>query len=360
MEENKEKLFYNLARPAIREIEEYDPGPMPAGAAIRISANENNMGVPPKAREALLRAIDEGNRYPESRCANLRTLLAKRHGVLPEQIIVGNGLDGIFTTLGRAFMEPEDEILCGELTFSVYADTARVMGAKPIFVPLTEKFALDVQGFIRGVTQKTKIIFFCNPNNPTGTLTSIEEIKHLLAAVPQNVLVVLDEAYLEFADEPIPTAIPLLEEYPNLIVCRTFSKIFGIAGLRVGYAVADPELLKYMYKTRETYAVSILSAAAAEGALQDGEYYDATRSLVKEERKKLCLFFDRIGISYIPSHANFVTIFAGEKAPTIRDALLEKGIVLRLLTFRGKKEMLRISIGLPEENAIFMKEFEKI
>lgn len=359
-EKAKETLFYRIARPAVREIEAYDPGPMPADAAVRVSANENNRGVPQKAREALLRAIEQGNRYPDGRCETLRRMLAERHGVMAEQIVVGGGLDGVFTMLGRAFLEPGDQVVCAELTFSVYADTARVMGAQPVFVPLRQDWSAAPLDFAAAVTEKTKMVFFCNPNNPTGTLAGRDEIETMLAALPQTVLAVIDEAYLDFADDPIPTVVPLLEKYPNLVVCRTFSKIFGIAGLRVGYAIADRGLLEYLYKVRETYAVGVLSAAAAEGALRDTAYYDETRRMVKEERQKICACFDRLGIKYIPSQANFVTALIGEKAPQMRDALLEKGIVVRLLSFRGKQEMLRVSIGLPEENEIFMRAFEKI
>lgn len=355
----KEKLFYGMARPSIRELEEYDPGPMPAGVRVRVAANENNLGLPEAARAAIISALGEGNRYAESRCTGLRVDLARLHGLSPEQLLVANGLDGLFTTLGRAFLEPGDEVIAAELTFGVYRDTAIIAGATPVTVPMREDFSCNTRGFIDAVTERTKMLCFCNPNNPTGTAASLGEITEMLQAVPQNVLFVLDEAYIDFADDPAASGMGLLDKYPNLMVCRTFSKIYGLAGLRVGYAAADPELLRFLYKVREPYCVSALSAAAAASVVKDGRYARESRRMVLEEREKLCAFFREKGIRYIPSQTNFIMLLA-ENSDVIRDRLLGMGVAARSMGFRGKKQVLRISVGLPEENSFLKKALSDI
>lgn len=355
----KEELFYGMARESVRELEEYDPGPMPADIAVRVSANENNRGLPPKARAALLEALDGGNRYAESRCGELRRAIAGRHGLQAGQIIVGNGLDGVFTMLGRAFLEAGDEVVTAELTFSVYEDMALISGASVVSVPMTPALGLDPRGFAAAVTERTKMVCFCNPNNPTGIFTDREEIIKILDAIPRRVVFVLDEAYIEFADRPEDSGMSLLGKYPNLVVCRTFSKIFGLAGLRVGYAAADPGLLKYLYKVREPYCVGTLSAAAALGALNDPSYAEESRKSAITEREKLCGYFRGENVEFVPSQTNFILVKI-DGAEEIRDKLLERGIAVRLLGFKGKKEMLRISVGLPEENESLKKNFAEI
>jgi histidinol-phosphate aminotransferase len=356
-EKEMKELFYNIARPYIRDLEEYDPGLMPLNC-IRVSANENNRGVSPKAYEAMIGALSGGNRYPDSTCSGLRNKIASVYGLRPEQILVGNGLDGIFTMLGRAFLNAGDEVLCAELTFEVYAETAKIMGAVPVLVPMTDSFESDVEGFIDSITGKTKIVFFCNPNNPTGTLAGHSDIIRMLDTIPENVLFVLDEAYIDFAGDGTRSGLDLLEKYPNLIVCRTFSKIFGLAGLRVGWIASQPELLKYIYKVREPYNVSAVAAAGAEAALQDKDFISESLETVLNERDAVCRFLSENKITFIPSHGNFLLIPLGERSAAVRRALADNGIIVRLLSFRGTK-MLRVSIGLPYENRAFEKSLLK-
>lgn len=353
-----DKLFYEIARPSIRELAEYDPGPMPPNISVRVSANENNRGIPEAAREAIISALEESNRYGDSRCAELCNEIASLHGLKPEQILVGNGLDGVFTILGRAFLAPGDEVIAAELTFSVYEETAVIAGATPVLVPMRKGFSCDTEGFIGAVTKKTKMICFCNPNNPTGTIAGIGEVMKILDAVPRNVIFLLDEAYIDFADDPAASGIKLLGKYPNLAVCRTFSKIYGLAGLRVGYIAAAPGLLRYMYKVREPYCVGVLSEAAAARALKDKEYLEESRRTTITEREKLCCYFRETGTAFIPSQANFIMLLM-DNAEEIRDKLLGKGVAARLLGYRGKKNILRISVGLPGENEFFKKAFSE-
>ena len=354
---DKKDLFYSIALPNIRDLEEYDPGPI-SSDLIRISSNENNLGVSRKAIQAIKDAASECNRYGDSRCNGLRDKLALKHGMSADQFVIGNGLDGVFTMLGRAFIGPGDELVCGELTFSVYAETAEIMGGKAVSVPMTEKMELDVNGFIGALTDKTRMVVFCNPNNPTGTAASLEDIKKILDALPQRVLFVLDEAYIEFADEGAADGLLLLNEYPNLMVCRTFSKVYGLAGLRVGWIAGDPELMKYLYKVREPYQVSVPAMAGAEAALDDEEFLKESIELVSKEKKKFYNFFRANDISFIPSQTNFILLPLGESSLPLRDGLLKDGIIVRLLRFR-KTGLIRITIGLPEENKLLMEKFMK-
>ena len=347
MEEKKDK-FYGMARPEIRDLTEYNPGPMPEDC-LRISANENNTGVSPKAMAAMTAAMTRSNRYPDSTCTSLREKIAEHYGLLAEQILVGNGLDGVFTNLGRAFLSHGDEVVCAELTFSVYEDTAKIMGAVPVKVPMTDDMTHDVDGFINAMTDKTKFVCFCNPNNPSGTAVSLDEIERAVKATPAGTFFILDEAYIDFADGSVKSGLALLERYPNLIVCRTFSKIFGLAGMRVGWIAADPEILRYMYKTREPYCVGRVAAAGAEAALDDADFYENSLRVLTAERVKLAAFLADNGIKFTPSQGNFIMVDIDD-AGKVRERLAKRhNIAVRLAAFRGR-HTLRISVGLPEEN----------
>lgn len=350
--EREVDFFSSIARPEIRNFEEYDPGMVPDDC-LKIHANENNMGVSLKALEAMTHVLKEGNRYPESRGVSLCKKLAAVYNLRPEQILTGNGLDGVFTMLGRAFLNRSDDVICGELTFSVYADTARIMGANPIFVPMTDKMELDITGHIDAITEKTKMLFFCNPNNPTGTAASLDDIEKIINAIPKNVLFILDEAYIEFSGGAVKSGLPLLEKYPNLIVCRTFSKIYGLAGLRVGWIAANPELLKYVFRVREPYCVTEVAAAGAKAALTDNSFINESLKSEIKERKKLSTFFENNNIKYIPSFGNFILFFVAN-AEAVHESLAKDKILIRILSFRGEK-ILRVTVGLPEENRLFEK-----
>ena len=352
---DKKELFYSIARPNIRDLEEYDPGPV-FPDLVRISSNENTLGVSGRAIEAIKNAASECNRYGDSRCDSLRDKLARKYGMTPGRFVIGNGLDGVFTMLGRAFIEPGDEVVCGELTFSVYAETAEIMGGKAVKVPMTDDMELDVDGFVSAVTDKTRMVVFCNPNNPTGTGTGIVDIRKMLDAIPEKVLFVLDEAYIEFADENTADGMTLLDEYPNLMVCRTFSKVYGLAGLRVGWVAGDEDLMRYLYKVREPYVVSVPAAAGAEAALDDIEFLSKSVDMARNEKKRLYDFFRSNSIKFIPSQTNFILLPLGDLSAPLRDGLLEEGIIVRLLRFRSKG-IIRITVGLPEENTLLMEKF---
>jgi histidinol-phosphate aminotransferase len=358
-EKFSESYFRGLARPCVRDFKEYDAGPMPGEQFVLASANENSAEVPRCILEAVLKAAAEGNRYGEGSCLKLRERIAALHGLEPEAIMTGTGLDGVFTILGRAFLEPDDEVLFGEMTFSAYRDTAILSGASPVAVPMRDNLSLDSGGFIRAATDRTKMVFFCNPNNPTGSAAELSEIREMLDSLPKETIFVLDEAYIDFAEPPYESGIPLLGEYPNLVICRTFSKIYGLAGFRLGYAAAAPELIKYAAKAREVYCVSAIAAAAAEAALANTEFLRKSRETAIGERAKMAAFFDGIEVKHYPTQGNFILIEL-DNAREVRDRLLKHGIAVRLLTFRGKERYLRISAGQPPENRFIEREIRDI
>ncbi|MDO5116249.1 MAG: histidinol-phosphate transaminase [Synergistaceae bacterium] len=349
MTENERKNFFeSLARPAIRGLEPYDASTIES-PEIRLSANENNEGVPRAALEAMRAALKEGNRYPDSRNGALREKLAARFAVRAEQIITSNGLDGFFTMLGRAFLDPGDEVICSECTFGVYADTARIAGATVKKVALNESWEQEPASFAAAVSPASKMLFFCNPNNPTGTLAPADELRGMLRAIPQRVIVVLDEAYIDFTEEDTTASFKMLEEFPNLIICRTFSKIFALAGLRVGWAAADPGLLDCLYRVREPYCVTAAAEAGAIAAAEAPEETAAAARRCAREREKLCALFAERGLRFIPSLTNFILVFPGEKYEKLATAFAGASIAVRSLAPRGERAM-RISVGTPKEN----------
>ncbi|KEJ92421.1 histidinol-phosphate transaminase [Synergistes jonesii] len=354
MPEDLKEYFEKLTRPSVRNVAPYDAAPI-SEPKIILSANENNAGVPKGALEAMRAALEKGNRYPDSRNTALRKKLAARFGLAPEQIITSNGLDGMFTMLSRAFLDKGDEVVCGECTFGVYASNAAIAGAKVVKVPLSAAFEQEPAKFAEAVTPATKMLFFCNPNNPTGTLAETAGIRAMLGKIPRHVIVILDQAYAEFSGADDAEPFSLLKDFPNLMICRTFSKIFALAGLRVGWGAAHPMLIDCLYRVREPYCVTAAAEAGASAALDEEAFLSETRTRTAEEREKLSAVLKERGIRFVPSRANFILMFPGEKGDALRTALEEKGIAARFMTCRGMPAV-RLSIGLPEEN----KEVEKI
>lgn len=338
--------FEGLARAAVRGLEPYDASVAPS-PRVRVNANENNDGAPERVLEAMRAAICASNRYPESTSARLRGRLAALHGLSPDEIITSNGLDGLFTMLGRAFLDPGDEVVCSEFTFSVYAEMARIAGATVVTVPLGDDFRQRPERFAAAISPRARMLFFCDPNNPTGELARPEEVEAMLRAIPRSVIVILDEAYIDFTESP--ERFELIREFPNLIICRTFSKIFALAGLRLGWAAARSELISILYRVREPYCVTAAAEAGALAALDEAEHIASVRASVREEREKLCDALKNAGFEYLPSQTNFVMLRPDSRCAPLRAAFDEAGIAVRTLKFRGAPAI-RISVGMPNEN----------
>lgn len=323
--------------------------------ASKIASNENPLGPSPKVIQAVEKALPNLHRYPDGSAHALTQALASHLKVDSQQLLLGHGSNELLVRLGQMVLNPGDEVLYGEPGFIVYSTTAALCEAVSRPQPL-RNFTHDLKVFERAITHKTKVVYIANPNNPTGTMVPLTEIEAFLKTCPSHVLVVLDEAYYEYVDDPgYFESLKLLSQYPNLVVLRTFSKAFGLAGLRVGYGIGHPELAEVFQKIREPFNVNNLAQAAAEAALSDLAHVKKVTSLNKTMRAKLQDGLARLGLKVPPSQTNFV-YFEITKAQEIYEQLLKKGIIVRPMG----PNALRVTTGTEEETGNFLKAFEEI
>jgi len=357
----------NLLRKDINKVSAYIPGKpielvereFGIKNAIKLASNENALGVSPKAKQAIKNTLDDIFRYPDGSCYYLRNAVAKNLKIMPNKLIFGNGSDELIDIVIKTFMNPGEEILTSKTTFVEYEIIARANGFKAKTVAMNN-FQYDLKAISRSVTKKTKIIFIANPNNPTGTYVNKKEFTKFIKAIPKNVLVVMDEAYNEFVSvKDFPITQPLINS-KNIIVLRTFSKAYGLAGLRIGFAIARPEFISAMERIRQPFNVNLLAQKAAESALRDKKYMAKTKRIIISERNRMCKIFEKLDIKYIPSQANFImfkTILDGKKLCTL---LLKNGIIIRDMSPYKLNKFVRVTIGKPKENNIFIKKLKKI
>lgn len=333
-----------------RPIEEVarELGLDPTGV-IKLASNENPLGPSPRALAAMDRTLKSLHLYPDGSAFHLKRALAHRLGVDASNVILGNGSNEIIEFLGHAFLRPGDEVVVSEYCFAVYPIVTALFGARLVTVP-AQRFGADIPGMLQAITPATRMLFLANPNNPTGTLAAREEIAALLAGVPRHVVLVLDEAYVEFLEDPAD-GLALIREgtHPNVIVMRTFSKIFGLAGLRLGYGVAQPELIAGLERIRQPFNINSLAQAGALAALEDADHLAATRSNNQQGLDLLHGAFSKMGLEYIPSHANFVMVRVGDGARVFAE-LQRRGVITRPTAGYALPEWLRITVGLPAEN----------
>ncbi|QTH44870.1 histidinol-phosphate transaminase [Cohnella sp. LGH] len=317
---------------------------------IKLASNENPFGCSPKAKEAIARELENMSIYPDGAAVELTNALAKHHGVNPDQVIFGAGSDEIILMICRAFLQPGDETVMADQTFPQYKHNVTIENAKSIEVPLKEG-THDLYSMLEQVNEKTKIVWICNPNNPTGTINTADEVEWFLSKVPSHVLVVLDEAYCEYLDDPsFPDGIKLLQKYPNVVVLRTFSKIYGLASLRIGYGIGQPDVIRSINQVREPFNTSRMGQAAALAALQDVEFIAFCR---EENKKGLAYFrqaFEDLGLKAFPAYGNFIMVDVQRPGQEVFEALLRKGVIIRA----GHKQYptsVRITVGNAEQNA---------
>ncbi len=322
---------------------------------LRMMSNENPIPPSPAVLEAIQQAARLGNLYPDSGLA-LRQKLGEMVGLGRENVILGNGSTDIIDMLIATFAAPGEEVLIPAPTFSMYEARARIRGAVPVIVPLRPDFSWDVDAILRAITSRTKLIFLCSPNNPTGVQIPLDDLQRILTA---GLPTVIDEAYYELEDEPRTLAY-LIREYPNVIISRTFSKAYGLAGLRVGYAIADARVVDYMMRVRIPWNVSLLALAAAEAALDDEASFEEKRRTIIEGRRYLCEEINKIpGLRAFPSEGNFVLIDAsslGKTSEQIRDELIERKVFIRPMSPHHMKQgFVRVTVGTPEQNRLFLQ-----
>ena len=352
----------SLIRKGLEEVAPYAPGKpieevkreLGLSSAIKLASNENPLGPSPKALEALRAALADVHRYPDSHSYYLVRRLSKHLGVPADQIVVGNGSDELITLAVRAFLDPGDEVVIAEPSFLIYRIAAQIAGAA-IRVSRSREFRYDLAGMRRLVNRRTKMVFIANPDNPTGTYVTKPEVEAFMAGLPPSAIVFFDEAYAELVDAPdYPDSFSYLSKHP-VIITRTFSKAYGLAGLRVGYGVAPVELIQAMHRVREPFNVNSLAQAAATAALDDVEHLEKTRRLLRVEKQILYRVLEELGYTYVPSATNFILFRVGPRASRVVSELLKRGIIVRDMLAWNLPEYVRVTVGLPEENQAFIQ-----
>lgn len=316
---------------------------------IKLASNENPFGCSPKAKEAIARELENISIYPDGAAVELTEAIAKQHGVNPDQIIFGAGSDEIILMIARAFLVPGDETIMADQTFPQYRHNAEIENAVIIEVPLKDG-THDLYSMLNRITDKTKIVWVCNPNNPTGTIVNGDEVEWFLSKVPPNVLVVLDEAYCEYVDDPaFPDGLKLLQKYPNVVLLRTFSKIYGLASLRIGYGIGRADVIRSINQVREPFNTSRFAQAAALASLKDDSFIAECRRANKEGLQYLNSEFEQMGLQAFPAYGNFIMVDVKRPAGQVFDALLRRGIIVRA----GHKlypNHIRITVGSQDQN----------
>ena len=318
---------------------------------VKLASNENPLGPSPKVTAALQAALPQMHLYPDAQGYALRQALARHHDVRLDQVRIGNGADGLIRELCSAYLEDGDEVVVSRSSFPVYDISAAVMRGRLVKTPLKD-YRLDLAAMARAITPATKLIFISNPNNPTGTMNTAAEVEAFMAQTADHALVVFDEAYYEFVDSAdYPDTLRYVREgRPNVIVLRTFSKSHGIAGLRLGYGIANPEVLAPLMACSESFPVNRLAQIAGIAALEDREFLEQTVAANRAGREYLYRMCDRLDLFYLPSHGNFVLVHIGPAAQTVFELLLRQGIIVRTCVAYDLPEFLRISVGTAEQN----------
>ncbi len=357
--------FLALAVPGVQKLSPYVPGkPVdelarelnldPAGI-VKLASNENPLGPSPKVLAAVQASLAELTRYPDGSGFVLKQALAERCRVRPEQVTLGNGSNDVLELVARAWLAPGRNAVFSQYAFAVYPIATQAAGAEARCVPARD-YGHDLPAMLAAIDGNTRVVFLANPNNPTGTWFSAEALEAFLAAVPEHVLVVLDEAYIEYASaSDLPDGLDYLARYANLIVSRTFSKAYGLAALRVGYALSSAQVAEVLNRVRQPFNVNSLALDAACAALADEQYLAASRALNDAGMQQLEAGFSALGLRWISSRGNFITLDLGCDAAPINQALLHKGVIVRPLAGYGLANFLRISIGTQAENARFLQ-----
>lgn len=357
-----------LVNAHVRDLAPYVPGKpieelereLGIDGSIKLASNESPLGPSRRVVEAILACAEDLNRYPDDSCFRLRAALAKHLGVDGNQLCFAGGSDGILELLAKCFLGPGDEAVFPWPSFAMYPIATLGAAAKPVRVPLDAELRADVDATLAAVGPRTRLVFLANPNNPTGTSLGAADFSRLVEELPERVILVADEAYVEFVRRAdFPDAIAALARRPTLIVLRTFSKAYALAGLRVGYAVANPELISYLERARHPFIVNSLAQVAACAALGDREHLDRIRRVTHAGLAQIEAGLEKLGLRFAPSDANFLCIEVGPGADALNDRLLRRGVITRPLGGFGLSTHLRVSIGTPEENERFLATLAK-
>ena len=361
--------FISLATPGVQGLTPYVPGKpidelereLGISNIIKLASNENPLGPSANVLAALEAVKADLTRYPDGNGFTLKQALSAKLGVSAERITLGNGSNDVLDLIARAYLSPGDEAVFSQYGFAVYPISAQACGAKPVAVPAKD-WGHDLEAMAAAITSKTKVVFIANPNNPTGTSFGKHEWEAFIAKVPEQVLVVLDEAYIEYVEDGSDAldGLDYLDAYPNLIVTRTFSKAYGLAALRVGYSLSYPQVANVLNRVRQPFNVDSFALAAATSVLDDHAYLARSRQVNREGMAQFVTGFKALGLDYIPSAGNFITVHFPGEGMEIYQRLLKEGVIVRPVANYGMPNSLRISIGLPEENQRCLAALERV
>ena len=365
--------FCDLAVPGVRELKPYQPGkPIDElqreyglQEVIKLASNENPLGPSRKALAAIEQGLVELARYPDGNGFILKQALSDKFNVELNQITLGNGSNDILELVARTFVQPGQEVIFSQHAFAVYPIATQAVGGKAVIVPAKD-WGNDLDGMLKAINDNTRVMFIANPNNPTGTWIVRDALQQFLDKVPEHVVVVLDEAYFEYAIHPAmqaegyPDGMQLLDQYPNLIVSRTFSKAYGLAGLRVGYAISQPVIADLLNRVRQPFNVNSLALFAATAALSDQAHLDNSAQLNATGMQTLMEAFRQMGLAYIPSVGNFISVDMTKPAQPIYLALLKHGVIVRPVANYEMPNHLRVTIGTEKENTKFLSALHEV
>lgn len=361
--------FLSRALPGVQKLSPYVPGKpvdelarelgLDPHRIVKLASNENPLGPSPKAIAAVQAELQSLTRYPDGNGFDLKQALATRYRIGLDQITLGNGSNDILELVARAYLAPGSNAVFSEHAFAVYPLVTQAIGAEGRAVPARD-WGHDLDAMAAAVDSDTRVVFIANPNNPTGTWFGADALHTFLARVPGDVLVVLDEAYIEYASGDLPDGLDYLAHHPNLLISRTFSKAYGLASLRVGYAISSPQIADVLNRVRQPFNVNSLALAAACAALADDAYLDRSRRANAEGMRQLEDGLRMLGLDWIPSRGNFLAVDVGRDAAPIYDALLREGVIVRPVAGYGMPTFLRVSIGLPDENARFLDALARV
>ena len=362
--------FLALAQPGVQKLSPYVPGKpvdelarelnLDPASIVKLASNENPLGPSPKSLEAIRLAAAELTRYPDGNGFELKAALAERCGVQTNQVTLGNGSNDILELVARAYLAPGLNAVFSEHAFAVYPIATQAVGAQAKVVPAKE-WGHDLDAMLAAIDANTRVVFIANPNNPTGTWFDADALSRFLAKVPAHALVVLDEAYIEYATGgELPDGLNFLAAHPNLLVSRTFSKAYGLAALRVGYGVSSPAIADVLNRVRQPFNVNSLAQAAACAALADADYLNESRALNDAGMQQLEQGFRQLGLSWIASKGNFIAVDLGREGMPVYQGLLREGVIVRPVANYGMPNFLRVTIGLPAENTRFLEALTKV
>lgn len=352
-------------REEIKNLEPYKPGKPIEDVkreynldhVVKLASNENPIGCSPKVKETIINALDSLAIYPDGNATLLKEKLSSRLGVTVDEVLPSSGSDEMIDMIAKAYINKNDEIIMADITFPRYIQTTEMMGGTPIVVPLKD-FKFDLDAMLDKISEKTKIIWICNPNNPTGTMITESEFVNFLDKVPSNVLVISDEAYREYVtreDYPHDT-VKLINDYPNLLVMRTFSKAYGLAGIRVAYTIGSKDILEKINRIRGPFNVSSLAQIAAIVAIDDEEFLKKAYDVNLEGKNYLYSEFDKMNLKYIPSETNHILVNVGKNGQEVFLEMQKRGIIIRPST----GDFIRVSIGTMEENKLFIEKLKEV